>query len=78
MRRPDRPFVGQCHWWVLGELLAPDEAIRFDLHTPEFDAFEWVEPSEALARVVAFKREAYREAMCDLGLLPHNNSTGKS
>lgn len=68
-RRPESPYVGQCHRWVLANLRADDSAIRFSHEPAEFDAFKWVEPHEALAEVVDFKREAYRGALTELGLL---------
>jgi len=72
LRRSDRLFTGQCQHWVLAELRAPDGAIRFDWQPAEFDAFQWVGPGEAVRRVVAFKREAYRRALTELGLLPRS------
>ncbi|MBD3241426.1 MAG: NUDIX domain-containing protein [Chitinivibrionales bacterium] len=68
-RRPGSPYVGQCHRWVLAYLLADDSAIRFTHEPAEFDAFRWVEPHEALERIVAFKREAYEGALTELGLV---------
>jgi putative (di)nucleoside polyphosphate hydrolase len=69
LRRPDSPYTGQCQHWVLAELRAPDAAIRFDRQPAEFDAFEWAVPSQAVERVVWFKRNAYRRALTELGLL---------
>jgi putative (di)nucleoside polyphosphate hydrolase len=63
-------FAGQAQTWFLARLSAGAEAIRFDHQPPEFDAFEWVAPAEALARVVPFKRDAYRQALTAFGLLP--------
>ncbi|MEE8433729.1 MAG: RNA pyrophosphohydrolase [bacterium] len=62
-------FRGQDQIWFLARLAVGTDAIRFDTHTPEFDAFEWVEPGEAVSRVIPFKREAYREALRAFGLL---------
>ena len=62
-------FRGQDQIWFLARLAVDTAAIRFDTHTPEFDAFEWVEPGEAVARVIPFKRESYRQALSAFGLL---------
>ena len=63
-------FAGQSQTWFLARLHDGPQAIRFDHQPPEFDAFEWVAPEEALARVVPFKRAAYRQALTAFGLLP--------
>lgn len=63
-------FRGQEQYWFLARLTPGTDAIRFDHRPPEFDAYEWATPAEALARVVPFKREAYREALTAFGLLP--------
>ena len=62
-------FQGQDQIWFLARLAVDTDALRFDTHTPEFDAFAWVKPGEAVARVIPFKREAYREALRAFGLL---------
>ncbi len=63
-------YVGQAQHWFLCALPGGTAQIAFDHQPREFDAFEWVVPSEAVARVVPFKREAYREALTAFGLLP--------
>ncbi len=62
-------YRGQEQHWFLARLRGGDEEVRFDHQPAEFDAFEWVTPSEALERVVAFKRDAYRRGLTALGLL---------
>lgn len=62
-------FRGQRQIWFLARLAVDTAAIRFDTHTPEFDAFEWVTPGEAVTRVIPFKRESYRQALSAFGLL---------
>lgn len=63
-------FRGQEQHWFLVRLRAGTDAIHFTHQPAEFDAFEWVTPQQALERVVAFKREAYRSGLAGLGLLP--------
>jgi putative (di)nucleoside polyphosphate hydrolase len=75
LRRPGSPYVGQCHRWILAELLVDDRTINFEYQPAEFDAFEWVEPAEALRRVVDFKQATYGRALSALGLLPTDNAT---
>jgi len=62
-------YHGQCHRWVLAELVCGDSAIHFRNEPVEFDAFEWVTPEEAFRRVVDFKKAAYRKALNTLGVL---------
>lgn len=62
-------YVGQSQHWFLGLLPAGTDAIHFNHEPREFDAFEWVTPAEALARVVPFKQAAYRRALGAFGLL---------
>ncbi len=71
-------YIGQEQHWFLALLEGgtgegTDDgtaAIHFDHQPPEFDAFRWVTPAEAVEAVVPFKRAAYREALRQLGLLP--------
>jgi putative (di)nucleoside polyphosphate hydrolase len=63
-------YAGQSQHWFLARLRDGTQAIHFRHQPAEFDAFEWVTPAEAMARVVPFKRAAYREALTALGLLP--------
>lgn len=62
-------YRGQEQYWFLARLRNGTGDIHFRHHPPEFDAFEWVTPQEALSRAVAFKRQAYREGLAALGLL---------
>lgn len=63
-------YRGQCHRWVLAELLVPDSAIRFDTSAhAEFNAFKWEKPAEVLKQIVDFKREAYQAALNDLEMI---------
>lgn len=63
-------FRGQEQHWFLARLAVDTSALRFDNHKPEFDDFAWVTPTEAVERVIPFKREAYRQALRGFGLLP--------
>ncbi len=62
-------FRGQRQKWVLSYLLSGEETINVDTEFPEFDTWRWVTPDEALELIVDFKRECYREAMSDLGII---------
>jgi len=62
-------YVGQAQHWYLARLVGDTAQLHFNHQPPEFDAFEWVPPSEAVSRVVPFKREAYRQALAAFGLL---------
>jgi putative (di)nucleoside polyphosphate hydrolase len=63
-------YTGQRQRWVLCEFLDSDPVIRMDREEePEFDGFRWVDPQDALAHCVGFKKEVYERALKDLGLL---------
>jgi 8-oxo-dGTP pyrophosphatase MutT (NUDIX family) len=72
LRKAKRDYSGQCLRWVLAEMNVPESEIRFAGSDAEFDDFEWVQPAEALRRIVGFKKRAYRQAMSELGLLTGN------
>ncbi len=68
--RNARPgYRGQRQRWIVASFCGADADIGFQQQPAEFDACEWVEPREALQRIVAFKKEVYRRAMSDLKLL---------
>jgi len=69
MTKKKRLIYGQCHWWILAKLLVSDDCISFAHEPAEFDAYEWVSPETILSRVVDFKKDAYRKALADLGLI---------
>ena len=69
-RSPDKSgFHGQEQHWFLVRLATGTNAIHFEHHPPEFDAFRWVTAMEALQLTVSFKHEAYRKGLTALGLL---------
>lgn len=61
-------YAGQRQRWVLAEI-HDEDSISVDQPKPEFDDYQWVDPPEALARAVSFKRGVYERALKDLGLL---------
>ncbi|MBN1980104.1 MAG: NUDIX domain-containing protein [Chitinivibrionales bacterium] len=67
--RKSKGYRGQQQRWVLCELLVDELLINVATHKPEFDAFRWVSPQQALSCSVSFKRQVYQEALTDLGLL---------
>ena len=59
--------IGQKQIWFLLQLLVADSRLRLDAGTkPEFDGWRWVNYWYPLARVIPFKREVYRSALCEL------------
>jgi len=57
-----RRWVGQKQLWFAFRFLGEDS--EFDLyghHEIEFDAWRWADMADALATVVPFKRETYRQ-----------------
>lgn len=65
--RSDRPLcVGQKQKWYLLRLVSSENAIQLDKTAkPEFDGWAWVSYWFPLHQVVAFKREVYRQALCE-------------
>lgn len=65
--RADRPYcVGQKQKWFLLKLESSESALKVD-HTakPEFDGWNWVSYWFPLHQVVAFKKDVYRQALCE-------------
>ncbi|MDH4249370.1 MAG: RNA pyrophosphohydrolase [Deltaproteobacteria bacterium] len=62
-------FSGQEQHWFLVQLRVSPSHIHFNHSPPEFDAWEWVTPDQAVARVVPFKRVVYQKALSALGML---------
>ncbi len=64
-----RGYVGQRQTWVLCQLVGSENAISVHTETAEFDQWLWVKPMDAVNRVVEFKREIYKNALIELGVL---------
>jgi len=63
-------FKGQAQLWFAMRFDGAES--EFDLgddDVAEFDAWEWVTPQEAIARIVPFKRDVYTAAFEELGSL---------
>ena len=56
-------YRGQRHRWFLLRFDGEDGAIRFDGAHPEFSAWRWTTPAEAIALVVPFKQMVYRKVL---------------
>ena len=64
-----RQYQGQKQQWVLAELNTDEHAIHFDGTGAEFDAYQWVSPVKAAFEVIDFKKNVYKKALRDLGLI---------
>lgn len=60
---------GQEQKWVLCRFLGRDEDIDLETEHPEFDAWRWVEPAEAVALIVPFKRPIYEAVTAEFAPL---------
>ncbi|HUI93809.1 MAG TPA: NUDIX domain-containing protein [Chitinivibrionales bacterium] len=69
MRSKHKNYDGQVQQWIFAEFSGNDAAINFNHEHAEFDAFMWAPATEALKRIVGFKKEVYSQALNDLGLL---------
>jgi putative (di)nucleoside polyphosphate hydrolase len=59
-----RGYAGQTQKWFLARLKADTSAIDVTgVEHPEFDRWDWVELADVTGRVVAFKREVYRQVV---------------
>ena len=61
-------YRGQCQHWFKLRFLAEAQPL---LHATdgEFRAFHWLSCAEVLAKIIAWKREAYCKGLISLGLL---------
>ena len=59
-------YAGQDMYWNLLYFFGSDDEINLDTKEPEFKAFEWVDPTEAVKRIVGFKKNAYQQAIAML------------
>lgn len=55
--------LGQDMYWSLLYFFGSDSEININTEQPEFRAFEWVEPEEAVRRIIVFKKSVYAEAV---------------
>jgi putative (di)nucleoside polyphosphate hydrolase len=56
-------WIGQAQVWFLCRFLGDDSDINLDTETPEFRAWQWVEPERLPELIVPFKRDLYREVL---------------
>lgn len=68
-QNPHPGFGGQIQQWVLVELDADDSKINFSHEPAEFDGYQWVSPPYVLDKIVDFKKNTYKQAMHDFGLI---------
>ncbi len=63
-----RPLcIGQKQRWYLLRLIGSEEDVHLDQSDkPEFDDWRWVPYWYPLEEVVSFKRNVYRQALCEL------------
>jgi putative (di)nucleoside polyphosphate hydrolase len=52
-------FPGQTQKWLAYRFTGTDADIRLDTAHPEFSDWRWIEPAEAPALIVPFKRDVY-------------------
>ncbi len=67
--RPETGFRGQRQTWVLCQLVGSENAINVNTEEPEFDQWIWADPIDTVNRVVDFKRDNYKNALIELGVL---------
>ncbi|MBE6451734.1 MAG: RNA pyrophosphohydrolase [Alphaproteobacteria bacterium] len=63
-----KKYAGQEIYWNLLYFFGSDDEINLNTKEPEFKAFEWVEPNEAVNRIVDFKKQVYQQAINMLSL----------
>ena len=62
-------YKGQKQKWVFVELQEDNFQLPVQNDTAEFDDYQWIKPYEAIARIVEFKKEVYKQALNDLKLV---------
>jgi len=62
-------YRGQRQKWFAFRFLGQDSEIDIATEHPEFSAWKWVRPAEAVALIVPFKRALYVEVMQEFGPL---------
>ena len=60
---------GQRQKWFVFRYLGEDSDIDLATEHPEFSAWKWVTPTQALELIVPFKRERYRAVMQEFALV---------
>ncbi len=68
IRHHQKPVcIGQKQRWFVLRLAADEQHVNLaQAEEPEFDAWRWVDYWDPLQGVVAFKRDVYRRALCEL------------
>lgn len=56
-------YKGQRQKWFLMKFTGLDKEINLAQNQPEFCAWEWVSPNEAINRVVPFKIDVYKQVI---------------
>ena len=56
-------YIGQEVYWSLLYFFGQDDEINLSTNEPEFKAYEWVNPQEAVSRIIDFKKEVYQQAV---------------
>ena len=62
----NKKHLGQEMYWSLMFFYGNDDEINLNTKEPEFKAHEWVEPEEAINRIVLFKKDVYKKALKQL------------
>ena len=61
-----KKYDGQEIYWNLLYFYGNDDEIDLNTKEPEFKAYEWVEPREAVERIIDFKKSVYKSAIQEL------------
>lgn len=56
-------FGGQTQAWFLARFLGSDADINLETEHPEFNAYQWVDPSQLPGLIVPFKRQLYEDVL---------------
>jgi len=62
-------FRGQRQKWFVFRFLGRDSEIDIATEHPEFSAWKWVPPAQAVTLIVPFKRALYEEVMAEFAEL---------
>ncbi|MEO1640858.1 MAG: RNA pyrophosphohydrolase [Pseudomonadota bacterium] len=60
-------YRGQEQKWYLMRFHGTENQINLDTETPEFTAWQWMQPDDLIAAIVPFKRGVYEEVLAEFG-----------
>ena len=64
-----KKYQGQDVYWSLLYFFGSDDEINLNTKEPEFKAYEWIDPQEAVNRIIDFKKDMYEKLVTKMSPL---------